>query len=601
MAMSHQRSTEQQPNQTQEQPQATTTSVDGLGNAHRTDEAGLGGRGAAPDDMTIMGPFAGVILDAMPLPAALLTASKAITSSHVQTWVRSLDYLDVTTRLGSLANSLLTDAWPIGVGCDFEGQVAGRLVGGADLLGKTTAMRATASQLHLSVERKGELSCGGAAGLQLSNAFGDEVGALAKAEVSIIIDDNSDLYIDVDLVPLIQTMGRIHPDFLLNVLTGDASGRGLLDIGANIGQFLDVLATETVSMDWSSSPMLSIGAGAQAFAGNDLSIANLLDGAAEQLPGLVQVIASLAQKMSGATGVLLELEPIGSCQFNAKYTCEAGAAGQLLSMEPQLAQALDDPSRDWLTHGLGAKLSMMLQVPMTLHPGTGIVVPDTAGAMITVQTHSEMGATEIADHQTVALTDLPSLLSAITTGGDLDALLQDNAFPTFERTLRMEVTAERMDTAFPEWQDLLDAIPDCVLPSETVLYVEGKALLPPDALNTLIGHGIQLPDCTDGMTAVWDLGNLVIDLATGNTTVAPPDWLAGHETALFEAAAQVHLCDTRLRGHFHLGQGGGIDAGAGIEASGSARMEAGIVLDQVLEDADATRVVRALGRSQSAA
>ena len=93
--MARQQSTQQQSAPVPEQVQTNTADLDPLGNAQRTEDAGLGGQGTAPDDMGLLGPLASVILDAMPLPMALMTAKGAIESPHVQGWVRSLDFLDV--------------------------------------------------------------------------------------------------------------------------------------------------------------------------------------------------------------------------------------------------------------------------------------------------------------------------------------------------------------------------------------------------------------------------------------------------------------------------------------------------------------------------
>ncbi len=125
MAMSQQQAPSQQTTSNQESPQTDSPSTDAVGNQQRNQEAGLSGAGAAPEEMGILGPFAEMILDAMPLSGALLMAKGAMDNPTVQKWVGGLDIYAAVKELGRLSNTLLKDIWPVGLGIDFEGEVAG--------------------------------------------------------------------------------------------------------------------------------------------------------------------------------------------------------------------------------------------------------------------------------------------------------------------------------------------------------------------------------------------------------------------------------------------------------------------------------------------
>jgi hypothetical protein len=599
--MSQEQAPTQQSAPTQEAPQTESAGVDAVGNAQRTQEAGLGGAGAAPAEMGIIGPFASMILDAMPMAAALPMAKQFITNPEVQKWVLGQDLTQVVKDIGCLTNLLLPGIWPVGVGFDWESELAGKLVAGAGFMGHAKVMHSSASKMDLEVKLEGAFGLGAGVGGKVSDAFGDSAGLMAKAGLTIGVSEKDTFSVDMDLMPLIQATQNIDPSFLLNVLKGTVSGRGIIDFGTDVAKYLTAIATETATATWDREQKFTVGADASAIGGSESGLAYLAEGAEEHLTELEKMVVALTPWLSVAMGGALEIMPTGLGQFDIKLTCDSAGAVELFTAMPEMKGVLDGTTLEWLANGASIGLEIDLQIPATVEMISGRLSLDPAAAMVTHRVGAKLDKTDVTDGLMIPLMDLPALVATMSMGGDLDEMLDAGSLPGFSREIQIRVTAETLSSVYPAWTALIDELPERSMMSESILYLEGQADLAPTAFDVLRGRGIQVPGGMDGFGALLSLGSLAVANATGNIMEAAPEWRAGHEDALFELAAMVNVGEARLRGHIHIGVGGGVDAAEAIEASSTARTEAGVAIDTTVAGEEASRVVKALGQGLSAA
>lgn len=596
MAMSQQQTPSQEPTQTQATPQTENPSVDTVGNAQRSSEAGLGGGGVAPQDMGIAGPFACTILGAMPIAAGLRMAKAAIESPHVQEWVLQQSLFDVAQDAAQGLMSLLPGLWPVGVGLDYEGQVAGHLVGGVDMMGSAKLIHSAANQMSLMVERKGSIDVSAAAGVAVMDAFGDESGLMAKAGISLGIKDKAQASMALDIGPLISAIQKVDPQFLLDLMMGRGSPNGLLDFAPNVEHFLRAIGDCSSALAWQYDPVLVLGAKEEAFVGTDQEMAIMAEQFSDDLPMLTEALLAIPL-LKACAGVEVELRPAGVGKVDAKIIASQGSELAAVFKDPELVKAVDGTVLEWFTTGLGAAMGFELNIGVTLPIGSASPVYDIAGATVTMISETDAGGAAVKDGHTVGLMDLPRLALTMTAGGSIDDLIDAGAVPAHQRAVRVSLTAQEMQEKYPDLTSILGFCVEHGVQGESVLSLVGQATLPAEAFACLKGRGIVIPNALDGTSGILDLGQIAVALATGNIADTMPEWLQGHEVALVELAAKVQLADARLVGHFHMGAGGGVQVAAKAGLDATARGEAGVAIDKAVPAEEATVMLKAMARN----
>ena len=577
--------------QQNEQTQATDHTQAGPSldsNAQSREEAGLIGGGADVSEMGLGGSFAGMVLDCMPLIAAVPLARKFKDNVAVQEWASQYSLLDVADSLGSAANHLLKDFWPVGLGFDVEGQVAGAVIVGGDMTGTISALRTETNSLEVSVDGKagvGIKGCG--AGVALTNAFGEEVAsAMAKAQVGVESRYIAENTMDFDLVSVLKAYGGLCGQSLVDTL-------GATTFNPVSSLMLDAVDAQ-IPKDaaWDMTHELSVSGSA------GLNVSSISDdyqtGMISDCTGLGE-LADYAQQILPLIDLAAEASLTFRQQSDGTTTVEREGSlsvlSDLFSKTPYLAELVSPEVVSALAEGTGGGVAGRMSLVMHREPGTVDIDFDAEKSGIALIGNAESGGQSVETEAFFSFNSLADSADGMLEGGMAGAVLLGD----ITKTARIELDPQVAEQHCPQLVQQILGLTGELLDAETQLALEGTMTLKANAMIGLFGTQVM-----ESIANPDHCMQYAMDLAGGLRREMPSE-LSQHADLVQQLAASVEFSEARIVGHMHQGVGGGVSAkwGAGVKAVG--RVEGGAVIDKVVEGPDADRIRRALVGGRSAA
>ncbi len=595
MSYAYQQAPEQAPAQTQEAPAQQAGPAAGQSNAAQAEETGLIG-GLAASAMDLTGPMAEMILECMPIERALEAAKPHLNNPIVVKWVEKIDLGSLIGNLGSRAIAHLKALWPVGTGVDAEGEIAGTLVVGASILGKAKVVRSSDSTIQATVDLHQALDLSAGGGAELTNAFDDRVvGVLAKIGASIGLRSNHQLTLDIDWLQLLAASAELGKLNMVQVLNGELSGRGALDLVAPHA-LLQKLVNMTEGAQWTSQDAVELMASGEAGAGLAPDVDTLALAFPQSFPRIGKLVLAFAPMLDAAAGFGIRLIPNNFPTVGVEVSGALSGMAQILSSVPGLGGALDGTALEAMQGAAAAGISATMRYDVVV--GTnGVMAGDPSTATMTLSASTESDGVAVEDGVAIPLSEIGTYLQA---GGDLDAILAAGAAPDITRTVGIDVPVSQLKEIFPGWIENVIGGADVPNLTEQVLRLEGSATLPGWALSALQGRGIQVPGGALAVAGLADIAASAIGMHMGGGRGAVPDWLAGHEDALVGMSLNVQMTEARLVGHIHLGLGLGLAGETGAKVEGEGRAEGGLAVDKAVEGAQARQILRALASKEAA-
>jgi len=587
MSKTQRQTTDQQTDQTQsvDQAQAGPT-LDS--NAQHTEEAGLTGGGADVSEMSLGGSFAGMVLDCMPLIAAVPLARKFIDNVAVQEWASQYSLIEVADSLGSAANHVLNDFWPVGLGFDVEGQVAGAVIVGGNMTGTISALRTGTNSLEVSVDGEagvGIKGCG--AGVALTNAFGEEVaGAMAKAKVGVESHYLAKNTMDFDLISVLKAYGGLcgqslvatlgattfNPvsSLMLNAVDGQIPQDSAWDLTHELSVVGEAGLNVSAISDEYQAGMISDCTGLSALADYAQQILPLIDMAAE---------ASLTVRQESDGTTTIERE--GSLSV----------LSDLFAKTPYLAELVSPEVVSALAGNAGGEVAGRMSLVMHAEPGTSDINFDGEKSGIALTGTAESDGQSVETEAFFSFNSLQESAMGMAEGGVAGSVL----LADITKTARIELDPQLAEQHCPQLVQQILGISGEWLDSETQLALEGSMTLKANVMTGLFGTQVM-----ESISNPDHCMQYAMDLAGGLRRELPAD-LVQHADLVQQLAASVEFSEARIVGHMHQGVGGGASAkwGAGVKATG--RAEGGMMIDKAVEGSEADRIRRALVGGRSAA
>ena len=587
MSKTQRQTTDQQTDQTQAVDQAHAgPTLDS--NSQSTEEAGLTGGGADVSEMGLGGSFAGMVLDCMPLIAAVPLARKFIDNVAVQEWASQYSLMEVAESLGSAANHVLNDFWPVGLGFDVEGQVAGAVIVGGDMTGTISALRTGSNSLEVAVDGEagiGLKGCG--AGVALTNAFGEDVaGAMAKANLGVESHYLAENTVDFDLISVLKAYGGLCGQSLVDTL-GSASFNPVSSLMLNAVQ-----AQVPQDAAWDLTHELSVVAEA------GLNVSAISD---EYQAGMISDCTGLSTLADYAQQILplIDLAAEASLTFRQENdgttTIEREASLSVLSdlfaKTPYLAELVPPEVVSALAGNTGGEVAGRMSLVMSCAPGTADIKFDGEKSGIALIGTAESGGQSVETEAFFSFTSLRDSAMDMAEDGVAGAVLLGD----ITKTARIELDPQVAEQHCPQLVQQILGLSGEWLDSETQLVLEGSMTLKANVMMGLFGSQVM-----ESITNPDHCMQYAMDLAGGLRRELPPE-LSQHADLIQQLAASVEFSEARIVGHMHQGMGGGASAkwGAGVDATG--RAEGGVMIDKAVEGPEADRIRRALIGGRSAA
>lgn len=532
--------TQQQPpaqrSPTQEQSQTAAPAVEQpAGNQQAAQDAGLATD--QPDtDTSLLGPFAEMMLSAMPLSVALPLALPFLANPAVRRWLLSLAPDAVGRLLQSdpgLSHALLEKVWPVGIGFQVA---AGDDLALKGAKGNPAFSRSAVHAAPGSVEESLSVSLvvgrGKGGGLDATDSLGGGAASEAKAGATLGLDVEGHSYAPFpdqwwDL------LGKTPLDVLLDIASG-VRAPPTLATGAAPGEA------------WRFSAATSMGAEA----GAAMSALGVSDWPAWLVPLVDQLAPEEAAGHAGSAEVqaalgagvvvrnVAEVSSAGaSCALEAQGTLTALARGGMPTLLPSSdAQALHEVAQVAGGGTLEATVALRAQAGpagLSLTVG-GVEVTRTAlqGAVEQASTKAFPGLGALAAY-TRSLSDVGPEPGA----GEVPLQEVLDAGVAVDRTLSTTVTLD--PAALPSvapgvWSEILSLVgPEAprsgvVLAESAELSLAGTARITQAHLEQAAAAGVVAPGPTAG-TAVDATADALLALASGEDA---PSWAARWDSAL---------------------------------------------------------------------
>lgn len=548
----------------QQAPVAQDTGV--VSNSARLEECGLDT--AAPQEEGLFGGFADLVLDAVPMEAALPMAATQISDPGVQQWVLRQDAPRMVQAMARVLPDRLLAQWPVGTGVFLKGSGKVAALFGGTLNGDIELMHTAPGQLRAKTQAGGVFGLENfGAAMKLEGGGDRALGALSMtgglaAEFGMTGTCNASL----DAAMLMVLGAALPPVAMLNILAGSR----VVDLAAGaVG--LDLPSMLPVA-DWALEKRAALVARAAYSAGQELpdilSPADVSELMADLKPYLESMNQLFSSKFSGQAELL---SGSGCVTVNLRFGLSAISEIAQIS---SLASCFDIAALQQLSHALEQQGQIELSAGMKLTEGKVLMQPH-GRASLTLG--SGYNGTSQSDQIHFFLDQIPALVEQLQAGHGLEAML---ACAGFDRKVELPAPRELVGQVVPE---VMLASSDLTADNGVVAGWEdfnlvGTLSLGPSVLGALVGAGLQPPLGMSTPQALQDLQSALCALVCGLEPAAA--WLEPWLLDLKKAVAGVALPVPRLVGRLSFGLGFGASVSGGPSYGGEAKGAAGMVVDR---------------------
>ncbi len=565
------------------------------GNQAALEEAGLnpawdedGGLAECLED------FAPVVLGAMPFPLAIRTAIPFLHLGGVRAWVDQFTLAEVAAGVRGVVADLIDTLWPVGVGFQFDANLAGALGLGVGVEGQT----------HMKRTGGDEATPSFSSSLSVSETIGGDLTVpmgLGKVDtgvgLTIQVGADGSCKTAFDIVDMLAASLLTSASPLSMLLAG---GAARLDPTGNIAALLpwEPGAWETA---------LRLKATTEAKGGLQLDLGQMVE---SPLYGPVAAALGAARGEKGETA-LAGAKGLASAAAGAGLTLELGTKGALVegalttkamgSLEAQIptlatVAGWTQVKQALLSGSYGDALKLRL----------GFQVGEETAALLSAEVIVEQTrSTDIAgatttDRMSMSFADFHAWDTrvAVSPAAALANALRKSSL-SLSREIAVPVDHGALESAIPGWLDALtgarDAKSKAAIQGSFKASLKGKLVLPEGLMASLAERGIAPPDGLGVPEALMAIGQALLSLRADGALTTP--WLQAHEPELATAARRVHLDKPMLVGSCALGLEGTQEPTAGKDdapATGG-KVKAGvggaITFDRPLDEAQVARLL----------
>lgn len=615
--------------QSQEQTQSTEQTTDvqestneqstGPGNQAEVEQAGLEGGGS--DDYSLTGPFANLLLDVMPLGAALKAAIEVITNPVVQDWIRALPDQALIEALSddrSLVDFILQDVLPVGAGVEVSEAVGGTLVLGVELGATGSISRPTPDQLHFEAHPILKIAAAVGEGGKVLDAFGNGVNLSAEAEASYTAKVDLTSTVPLSLPALLQYAGASAADVLIPFwLSTPAAYLTGVDELANLSATVDGVTED-------NDASLAVGGKAEATAQFDG-----IDAVPAPIAGPIGMLADPlmldASGLAQATGLVegslsIGDDGLGTVAFKGTVgaLAEAKASMEAVLMGTELA-ALDAVASVSGSAEVSAEFEFDIQKMRTEgktaeRTTISIGVTTSAGADLSTEGEADHAAvttsTMTFDSFGAAAAVICNDVNELDGNGNeaipgteasktlAEVLVDVGSVPSVTETIELELDAQRLAAELPAFagmvgiDDLAGETNVGVISSDSELKLSGAVPVTPADFQTAADTGIVLPGTVARGKALDDVAEAISAARGGGST---PGWLSEWEQGLRSAfAGQSAMNTAQLKGFVGVGAGGELAAEEVAKAEGKVQGTVKYTIDRAATAQDIEMLLAAM-------
>ena len=584
--------------QTAAQEQAQTSAPEheqAGGNQQALDEAGLASE-ETETDTSLLGPYAELILSAMPLAVALPMALPFVANPLVREWILGLAPEAIAKVLEgdeSLSRTLLEHVWPAGIGFEIAGFADLGLNVGAGIEGARRAVNTDGTVLDEQLDARFSAKLDTGVGGGATDAFGNGAQAGADAALAVAVEVNARTYSPMP-AHWWTLLDKTPLDVLVDYLSG-VRGPAQLETGVAPGEAFELQVT--------TSGGAEVSAGAAAI--NNSALPDWLGSALQPYlgdsgaPGTGLDLSRLQPELEaqlGAAGKLKTVERVSPSGLDWGVQLEgtvsgmvAGGLGTMLSADENAA--LQEVARLGGGGGWTATVHAGLQVDAGLLDGQSLLdnvelavggvdlAESTAwGAVEQTNTRSYPNFTALWSTQTAL--DAMSDRDGAPEATSLDEVLASGA--TLSKTRATQVAldpAQLADVAPGIWGTVLsqlglDRTHVGVTSTDAELALEGTVEVDHAALQAAADAGVVAPGPTAG-NALEETAEALLAAATGDVV---PGWATPWADAL-EAQGPGLWTQSQVKGWAGVGAGGSVSLGEGVKGNGSAGATAKVLVE----------------------
>ena len=586
------------------------------GNQAATEQAGLEGGGS--DDYSLAGPFAGLLLDVMPLATALSMAADYIDNSAVLEWLRAVSdeaLLAAAQEDGELVGFLLDAILPVGTGVEITGEMGLNVLAGGELATSAQLMRTDVNQLHMETHPSVKVGLsGGGAGLKVVDAFGNGVEAGAGGELFVKLQTDGELNMEPTAPALLEVMGVAVVDAVIGHARGALTcampevfeplaqaNRPEWQVTYNQGGKAEAKA-QVASMDELPSPIIGPAKALVELAGVTMDASALAEASALsqdtlKLMGDGQAMftkeASLSAlaETSGSLSMLVGDGEVAALEAMADLSAEVGGKLEILFDATQVSQGLAEvfSTAVELTWGGGMNADATTE-------GESL---ESETSSTTMRYESILAAKDglfgqVNDVDKNGCEAIPGTEAAKPLS---ELLAESGGGPSFTETQTVTLDTDRFSAEIGRWADLLgvDQLNEQnsnIISTDSELKLSGELAVTPDDYARAASTGIKVQGDAGKFVAWRDLAT-AINAARGAGTT--PSWLAPISAELeAEFGGDAAMTNARLKGFLGVGAGGEIAGEALEEVSGQGAVTARYLVDKAATEDDIQRLLDAV-------
>ncbi|RME24233.1 MAG: hypothetical protein D6798_11695 [Deltaproteobacteria bacterium] len=546
------------------------------------EDAGLTSQEGEGDSML------GMVLECLPLEAAVPMAASHIEDPGVMAWARRQDLVSVAKVAARWRPDLLEAQWPAGIGICTHGTLGGSLGLGGDIEASTRVLRQEDGSFAVTTSSEFKVDVGDDTGVSLMVSGVDPElfsGFAATAGVGVGVDFEGNAVLSGTELLLAGLANFAMPGVAAMFLAGARILHLADDAGwLHLGEAIDLPDMQTE---------------VRAFAEAEAREAAGLQPAAT-IPGVLAAVSDTLRVLARTWEGLADLKQ------NARVEVIAGSGPVALQVEGTANGLLELATCELLAHVLdsslmaaaaerfGADAHASLYLPIVQGSDTADLQPDPDGASITFEIGASHGETAVSDSLCVPLHELVGILRGDTGVGEGLAAMLNGV--ELSRAVELPADPSLVDNVVAdELGKAIEAMGGAgVIGGIDTLRLVGRLTARGDTMRDLAQAGIQAPPELGPVQALRDIHDALCAAATGTDGVA--DWLQPWGGAIAAAARSMTLEAPRIQGELRVGVGGSLSASMVKGASGKARGTVGLVVDQPADEFSDARVREALAR-----
>ncbi len=563
---------------------AGTDSQQATSNQALLEDAGIAQQEGEGDSML------GMVLECLPLEAAVPMAAAHIEDAGVQAWARQQDLISVAKVAARWRPDLLQAQWPAGVGLSMHGTLGAELGLGGDVDTTFQVLRQDDGSFAVTSRSEFGVDLGkDTAGLSLLVSGVDPElvnGVAATLGVGVGVNfDGTAMLTGTEL--LLAGLGTLAAPMLV---TPFLSGAVVLDFVDDAGwlNIRDHVALPDMETEVRAFSELE-----------GQTRAGLSDVA--PLPGVLGAV-------SDTVGVLIEsLRALADLKGSRHVEVIGGSGAFALHIEDSTSGMLDLPGCELLANVLdsslmaaaaerfGAHTKVSLYLPVYLGDEASGLQTEPDGASLTVELGAAHGETAETDSLCLPLRELAGFLGGGGSGlaGGLAEMLNS---VELSRAVELPADPSMVDNVMATFLGTLtDAYGGAsVVGGIDTLRLTGKLTAQGETMSYLAQAGIQAPPELGAASALRDIHDALCGAAANTGAMA--DWLRPWAGVITDAAQTMTLEAPRLKGELLVGAGGSASVSMVEGASGKLRGTIGLVIDQPADEAGDAQVREALAR-----